>query len=565
MKKLFLLFLFTLLLFSCARVGSPVGGDKDTIPPTVIGSNIDSSRVNVPRNIRELRIDFDEYINLREINKQLIISPPLRKITKILPSGIPNKFLLIKWEDTLQANTTYNFNFGNAIVDNNEANPLQYYNFAFSTGEKIDDLFISGEVKDFFSSTKNQSEDSKVVIGLYQEKDSMDYRQKPCYITKADPDGYFELNYLSPGEYRILAFEDSNSNSVYDIGKEKVAFQKEKITLDKSISGLNLNLYPSRKPTKYVEMAEVPGGILMTFEGNPESVKVLSVTDKLQEYKVTQQPKSDSVYVWFDAKKKNLGITGSDNIKLSYDDGFKQDTVSVFYRYNVKNEMAISNAKGNLLPPNKDFIITSNYFVDKIDTQNWTLVSDSIRQDFTAEINADNPFEVRVKSDFKEGKKYSLTVQKESISSFYEMITKSYRFDFEADKIENYGSLLLTLENPPTQKFWLQFLSEGNNVVYSRYGTDNPLTFNSLKPGKYKLRILVDENENGVWDGADFAQSSFAEQVYLFDKLIEVRPLWEIRETWNLNPEIITPSTEPVPAQSRDSEIPILPPPSENK
>ncbi len=565
MKKLFLLFLFTLLLFSCARVGSPVGGDKDTIPPTVIGSNIDSSRVNVPINIRELRIDFDEYINLREINKQLIISPPLRKITKILPSGIPNKFLLIKWEDTLQANTTYNFNFGNAIVDNNEANPLQYYNFAFSTGEKIDDLFISGEVKDFFSSTKNQSEDSKVVIGLYQEKDSMDYRQKPYYITKADPDGYFELNYLSPGEYRILAFEDSNSNSVYDIGKEKVAFQKEKITLDKSISGLNLNLYPSRKPTKYVEMAEVPGGILMTFEGNPESVKVLSVTDKLQEYKVTQQPKSDSVYVWFDAKKKNLGITGSDNIKLSYDDGFKQDTVSVFYRYNVKNEMAISNAKGNLLPPNKDFIITSNYFVDKIDTQNWTLVSDSIRQDFTAEINADNPFEVRVKSDFKEGKKYSLTVQKESISSFYEMITKSYRFDFEADKIENYGSLLLTLENPPTQKFWLQFLSEGNNVVYSRYGTDNPLTFNSLKPGKYKLRILVDENENGVWDGADFAQSSFAEQVYLFDKLIEVRPLWEIRETWNLNPEIITPSTEPVPAQSRDSEIPILPPPSENK
>lgn len=565
MKKLFLLFLFTLLLFSCARVGSPVGGEKDTIPPMVIGSNIDSSRVNVPRNIRELRIDFDEYINLREINKQLIISPSLKKMTKILPSGIPNKFLLIKWEDTLQANTTYNFNFGNAIVDNNEANPLQYYNFAFSTGEKIDDLYISGEVKDFFSTTKNEAEDSKVVIGLYQEKDSMDYRQKPYYITKADPDGYFELNYLSPGDYRILAFEDSNSNSVYDIGKEKVAFQKEKVTLDESISGLNLSLYPSRKPAKYLEMAEVPGGILMTFEGNPDSIKVRSVTDKLQDYKVTQKPKSDSVYVWFDAKKQNLGITGSDNIKLSYDDGFKQDTVSVFYRYNVKNEMAISNAKGNLLPPNKDFIITSNYFVDNIDTQNWTLVSDSIRQDFSAEINTDNLFEVRVKSDFKEGKKYSLTVQKESVSSFYEMITKSYRFDFEADKIENYGSLLLTLENPPTQKYWLQFLSESNNVVYSRYGTDNPLTFNSLKPGKYKLRILVDENENGVWDGADFAQGTFAEQVYLFDKLIEVRPLWEIRETWNLTPEVITPVTELVPAPSKGSETPLPPPPLEIK
>ena len=124
MKKLCFLFLLSLILFSCARVGSPVGGEKDSIPPRVVGSNIDSSRVNVPRDIKELRIDFDEYITLKEINKHLIISPPLRKMTKIIPSGMANKYLLIKWEDTLQPNTTYNFNFGNAIVDNNEGNAL---------------------------------------------------------------------------------------------------------------------------------------------------------------------------------------------------------------------------------------------------------------------------------------------------------------------------------------------------------------------------------------------------------------------------------------------------------
>ena len=143
MKNIVFLFILSLLVTSCARVGSPVGGPKDTIPPQVIGSNIDSSRVKVPRNINELRIDFNEYITLKEINKNLIISPPLKRIKKILPSGMANKYLLIKWEDTLQANTTYNFNFGNSIVDNNEGNPLQYYNFAFSTGDKIDDLYIS--------------------------------------------------------------------------------------------------------------------------------------------------------------------------------------------------------------------------------------------------------------------------------------------------------------------------------------------------------------------------------------------------------------------------------------
>ncbi|MGZ5264628.1 MAG: Ig-like domain-containing protein, partial [Kaistella sp.] len=527
MKKLGFLFILNLLLLSCARVGSPVGGAKDTIAPRVVSTNIDTSRVNVPRDIKELRIDFDEYITLKDINKQLIISPPLQRMTKILPSGMANKYLLIQWEDTLQANTTYNFNFGNAIVDNNEGNALQYYNFAFSTGEKIDDLYISGELKSLIGDQDSKSSESNMVVGLYQEKDSMDYRQKPYYITKADPDGYFELNYLSPGNYRILAFEDSNANSVYDAGKEKVSFLKDKIVLDKNISGLKLNLYPSRKAQKYLEMKEAPGGILMTFEGNPQNVKVLSLNEKLQDYKVTHLPKSDSVRIWFDAKKLDVGIATSENLKFSYDDGVKQDTVSAFYRFNTKNEMLVSNTKGNMLAPNQDFIITSNYFVDKIQPEKWTLVSDSIQQEFTAQISEKNPFEIRIKSQFKEGKKYALTVPKETVSSFYETILKSYRFDFESDKIENYGTLVVTLENAPEQLLWLQLLSESGNVAYSRYSKERSITFASLKPGKYQLRILVDNNENGIWDAADFAAGEFAEDIYVFEKTIEIRPFWE--------------------------------------
>ena len=546
MKKIVFLFILNLILFSCARVGSPVGGDKDTIPPQVVGSNIDTSRVNVPRNIGELRIDFDEYITLKEINKNLIISPPIKKMKKILPSGMANKYLLIKWDDTLQANTTYSFNFGNAIVDNNEGNALKYYNFAFSTGDKIDDLYISGEVKSLIANKETKTEEKNLVVGLYQVKDTMNYRQKPYYITKADPDGYFELNYLSPGKYRILAFEDTNANSVFDAGKENVGFLKDEIVLDQSISGLKINLYPSKKTLKYVEMKENPGGILMTFEGNPEMVKVLSLTEKLQDYKVTHTAKSDSVNIWFDAKKENIGIAQSENLKFSYDNGAKKDTVSIFYRYNTKNEMTVSNSKGSLLPPNQGFAITSNYFIDKIQPEKWTLVSDSIKQDFTAKISENNPYEIQVKSAFKEGKKYSLTVPKETVSSFYESITKSYRFDFEGDKIENYGTLTITIENPPTPIFWLQMLNESGDVIYSKYRKESQITFNSLKPGKYQLRILVDNNENGIWDTADFANGEFAEDVYILDKKIDIRPLWEIRETWNLATKTPIPSsTEP--------------------
>ncbi len=533
MKKVIFLFL-SLLLFSCARVGSPVGGERDTLPPQVVSSNIDTSRVNVPRDIRELRIDFDEYITLKDINRQLIISPPLRKMTKIIPSGMANKYLLIKWDDTLQANTTYNFNFGNAIQDNNEGNPLRYYNFAFSTGEKIDELYISGELKDLLAEETSVSAEKDLVVGLYAAKDTMDYRQKPYYITKADPDGYFELNYLSPGSYRILAFEDVNSNSVYDPGKENVAFFKEPVTLDKSISGLNLTLFPSRKPVKYVEMKESPGGILMTFEGNPQTVKVLSLNQKLQDYKVTHKAKSDSVHIWFDAQKHNVGISGSENLRFSYDDGTKQDSVSLFYRYNTRNELTITNTKGNLLPPENQLTISSNYIIDNIETDKWTLVSDSISQPFTARINENNPFEVKVESEFKEGKKYSLTVPRESLSSFYTSLPKSYRFDFEADKTENYGTLVITLENAPEQAFWFQLLNENNKIAYSTFGKGSSFTFKALKPGTYKARILVDNNENGIWDSADLLAEEFAEDVYVFDKSIEIRPLWEIRENWNL-------------------------------
>lgn len=533
MKKVVFLFL-SLLLFSCARVGSPVGGDKDTLPPQVVGSNIDTSRVNVPRDIRELRIDFDEYITLKDINRQLIISPPLRKMTKIIPSGLANKYLLIKWDDTLQANTTYNFNFGNAIQDNNEGNPLRYYNFAFSTGEKIDDLYISGELKDLMAEETSVSTEKDLVVGLYTAKDSMEYRQKPYYITKADPDGYFELNYLSPGTYRILAFEDGNSNSVYDAGKENVAFLKESVVLDKNISGLNLTLYPSRKAVKYVEMKEAPGGILMTFEGNPQTVNVLSLNEKLQDYKVTHKPKSDSVHIWFDAQKQDVGISASENLRFSYDDGLKKDSVSLFYRYNTRNELTLSNNKGNLLAPGDGFTISSNYIIDSIQPEKWTLVSDSLSQPFTARINENNRFEVNIQSEFKEGKKYSLTVPRESLSSFYVSVPKSYRFDFEADKTENYGSLVLTLDNIPENTFWLQLLTDNNKIAYSSTGKTAIFTFNALKPGRYKARILVDNNENGIWDSADLLTDEFAEDVYILNKTIEIRPLWEIRETWDL-------------------------------
>ncbi|KFC24538.1 Ig-like domain-containing protein [Chryseobacterium sp. FH1] len=544
--KQFLLWLFaSLVLVSCARVGSPVGGDKDSIPPSMVGSNIDTTRINVPRDIKKLRIDFDEYITLKDVSKNLIISPPIQ-YSKIIPSATGNKYLEIQWKDTLQANTTYNFNFGNSIVDLNESNVLPYFNFAFSTGEKLDDLYISGTLSDALGNEKNsEGKEKNLVVGLYQVKDTMNYRQKPYYISKADLDGYFELNYLTPGKYRIIGFDDENNNSIYDIGKENVAFQKEEIDLQTSISGLKLKTFPSKKIAKYKEMTASVGGITMIFEGNPEQVIVKTVGEKPADYKVTHKSRSDSVRIWFDATKENIGATVSENLRFSYDTGVVQDTMSVFYKKPTKDEMTVSNSFGNKLVPETDFRFSSNYIINKIQPENWKLEADSIAQNFTARISELDSTQVFIKSDFVVGKKYQLTVPKNTLSSFYARSSESVRFDFEVSKAEDFGSFSAHLKNIPSQKFWIQLLNEKNEPAYQQYTNQTDIKFINLKPGSYRLRILVDNNENGVWDSADFANEVSAEDVYIFKKVgdkevmtkINVRQMWEINENWDLTLE----------------------------
>jgi uncharacterized protein (DUF2141 family) len=545
MKRFLLLLIIAFLVQSCARIGSPVGGKKDTLAPKFLSSNIDSTRVNVPRNIKELRLDFDEYITLKDINKNLNISPPIPNIKRILPSNIANKFVLIQWSDTLQANTTYNFNFGNSIVDNNEANVLPYFNFAFSTGDKLDDLYISGEVKDALVAKKpTGTNENKLVIGLYKVKDTIDYKKKPYYITKVDADGYYELNYLSPGKYKIIAFEDENGNSMYDPGKEKVGFQKDPVEVEKSVSGLNLKVYPSKKPIKYLETKEVPGGVLMTFDGHPDEVKVVSLNDKLKDIKVTHRPKSDSINVWFDAVKSDVGQNTTENLKFGYNaniPGTKKDTLynaSLFYKYNAKNAMDISaDNGGGVLPPKTDFKILSNYIIDKINPEKWTLKikGDSLTTlPFTAKISDTNPYQIIVKSDFVPGKHYQLMVPSKTVTSYYDRVSAPHRFDFETDKVENYGSLAIKLQNAPATYYWIQLLDNSDKVLYQKYMKGDNIKFDILKPGEYIVRILVDNNENKYWDEADFLNEVFAEDSYIFYKTAVVRPLWDTNEEWDL-------------------------------
>jgi hypothetical protein len=151
------LFLSVLLIFvtNCARTGRPEGGPKDEDAPLFITAKPPYESVNF--NKKEIKIDFNEYITLKNLNTELVVSPPMKNPPLISPQGAPSEFIKIEIIDTLKLNTTYTFNFGNAVEDHNEGNKLENFKYIFSTGTYIDSLTTSGNIKDakLFETPKN--------------------------------------------------------------------------------------------------------------------------------------------------------------------------------------------------------------------------------------------------------------------------------------------------------------------------------------------------------------------------------------------------------------------------
>ena len=185
MKKLILLVFCLLFLFlqnRCAKRGVPSGGEKDTIPPVMIKASPKQKSIFFDKEI--ITLNFDEYIKLNEIDKQLIISPPLEKsFYDIKPKISASKKIEIKLLKPLEENTTYTFNFGKSIQDNNEANELSYFSYALSTGESIDSLELNGKISDAI----NKEVSPAISLQLYPidstYNDSTIFLKKPLYVS----------------------------------------------------------------------------------------------------------------------------------------------------------------------------------------------------------------------------------------------------------------------------------------------------------------------------------------------------------------------------------------------
>jgi uncharacterized protein (DUF2141 family) len=216
-------YIITIGNIGCGQVGMPTGGPKDSIPPRLVNASPALKSTSVTGN--KITLTFNEYIELKEPQTNVLISPLPKKQPSV---DFKLKTVTVKLKDTLLPNTTYSINFGNAIVDNNEGNPLKDFVYVFSTGPQIDSFTLSGKV----TIAETGKYDSTLLAILYRKIDDSAVRKdRPDYVARLSGDGSFTFVNLPAGGFNIYALKDGDGSKTYNSKKEMFAFIDAPVTV----------------------------------------------------------------------------------------------------------------------------------------------------------------------------------------------------------------------------------------------------------------------------------------------------------------------------------------------
>jgi uncharacterized protein (DUF2141 family) len=537
-KYLTVLVIFVFL--SCAKRGTITGGEKDTIAPVL--------KVSFPKNFstdfkeKEIKLTFDEYIVLKNLNKQLIISPPLKNEPLISPTTA-TKYLTIKIKDTLQPNTTYSFNFGQSITDNNEGNAFNQFKYVFSTGKYIDSLSLSGTVKHAF----DKEAESFVSVMLYEAndsfKDSVIYKQTPRYVTNTlDSLKTFKLENLKAGKYLLVAMKDVNSNNKYNPKTDKIAFRKQFVTVPND-SVFELKLF--KENSKFKAIKPVQSGasrLLMGYEGSvTEKDKpniVLKNNNVIMPVIITKFPKKDTLQIWFKPQKLD-----SLSFSVSKDKDKYKDKFSVKIKKQKKDSLDIKPLQNGNLNLRDRFAMESNTPLVKFDKSKIKLTNkDSTSVVFTTEYDE---FNQKLYFDFKKepSQKYRFSLMPGAITDFYEKANDTLIYNINTLAESDYGNLSITLQNIKKFPLLIELTNEKGEVMASEYSEKKTqVDFNLVEPSNYTVRAIYDENKNKVWDTGSYLEKQQPEEVVYLFKEVDVRANWEVTQAFDLSSPYVAPS-----------------------
>lgn len=415
----------------CANIIPPTGGPKDTIPPKLVSAVPKNGTLNF--NGKLITFTFDEYVEVKDKEKNLVINPS-PKSTPTVESKL--KVVTVKLRDSLQPNTTYTFNFGNAIRDENEGNIIKNFTYVFSTGSYLDSMEFSGKV---LIAVTGKADSTLIVVLHRNLDDSAVAKERPRYVTTVDTNGIFVFHHLKPGTYRVYALEDEGGSKMYTSKSQVFAFADSPVVVSQNTPPVMLYAYAEE-----------------TFKKTAKKTTTNTSDNK--------KP-----------SEKDKRLILQTNIQGN--------------EFDVLDTLNISFATPLKFFDSTKFQVTDDLYKDIP----YTFLKDSTNKKLT----------VFFKKDLDT--KYHIVADKEfAADTFGRKLLKIDTISFRTKRESQYGEVRLRFRNLDLSKNPVLQFVQNNVVKYSYRFTTREFYAKIFKPGEYDLRILYDENKNGIWDPGSF-------------------------------------------------------------
>ena len=591
---------------SCANMGMPTGGDKDSIPPVVVKTIPELRGTNFKGS--DLRFTFDEYIIPDEISEKLVISPPMKKKPLIKMKG---KMLIVEFAEDLKKESTYSLDFKDAVADNNEKNPIEDFRFSFSTGATFDSLRVAGYVKNALT----QEPVEKALVMLHRQLDYTAFIDSiPDYIATTNKDGLFMIDNIAKGNYRLYAILDADNSLTYNQNAELIAFDDSIVVpsckfvakndtivkgndtiavtghIDYSPGPQYLMMFEEKKFDQYLDSYKRNQGNRCDFfftESLSDSfrIKLIDPVPNNEWKFIESNLKRDSISVWI----TDTLISNRDTLlfELKYEilDSLNQmfvttDTVEMVYQTpklpkqkKKKNEVAVIptivlstniNATGHDLY--RRINIESPEPLASFDTKKVRLYSmvDSVKTEIPIVVEKDTNSirKYYVEHLWEPDACYWFQIDSAAARNIYGHPNLKVSDKFKTQKEDYYGKIIMNISNLGGPAIVQLLANDKDERILQKIQIleDGKVEFPYLKPEKYKVRIILDSNKNGKWDTGFLAENIQPERVIYYPKIIKIRSNFEIKETWQIeyNPaykkELIDEELEKEKARKKEQE-----------
>ncbi|GEM_PF-1422391 len=523
-----------LSLWGCASVGAPTGGPIDKIPPRLIFSSPKDQQINFQE--QHLEFAFDEPIKVQALKKNLSITPDENQDYRF--KAFKNK-LTLDFEEPFSKKTTYIFDFGEAISDMTENNKLRNFRIAFSTGEYIDSLFVEGKVRHLLSQTRAKN----CRVGLYDTEDTLDIQiAKPKYFAQTDTAGKFKITNIRPSKYKLYALlETEKQDFKYNSSTEYIAFDSalvELIDIGKTDYELNLTKYDL--DTFRLKTARPKRHYFEVNTNKPIAEADVKFADST--YDSVFFYKTEGITLRF--FNKNLDKTDSIQTFLTLKDTSEnviRDTIAVYF--NAKRsktshpfDFTVTPASGTTFHKADSFQLQFDFSAPVAqtftDSLTYRIGSDTLdnRIDSTQFVWNTPRTQLKIRHWFRMDSALNVQVHPKMFASFEKDSTSERPLQYSLQNVEDFGEISgeVRSEYP---SFEFQLLDANGNIERK---LQNPKTFHFdfLRTGRKKIRILIDSNENGIWENGDFHTRIPPEEVRIFHIEQELKAGWMIEDVF---------------------------------